>query len=119
MAELAGAKTSVQVERIGDPGKPRDDWVVVEEPLEIQIQGRSFAVTMRTPGSDRELAVGLLFAEGVIQDVADVVAIESTPRDQALTPSGSCLSVELSEPALDSWLPVSFRYPQDRGLQYQ
>ena len=32
------------------------DEVAVEEPLEIRVDGRPIAVTMRTPGEDEELA---------------------------------------------------------------
>lgn len=46
--------------------------VAVEEPLEIRVAGDTFAVTMRTPGQDRELALGLLLCEGVIHGLADV-----------------------------------------------
>ena len=42
------------------------DDVAVEEPLEIRVAGDPLAITMRTPGSDRELALGFLYAEGVI-----------------------------------------------------
>jgi len=45
---------------------PAPDDVVAEEPLEIRAQGETLAITMRTPGADRELAIGFLFAEGVI-----------------------------------------------------
>src|SRR6187549_1282395 len=41
------------------------DEVAVEEPLEIQVDGRPIAVTMRTPGHDEELALGFLISEGV------------------------------------------------------
>jgi FdhD protein len=44
----------------------RTDTVVVEEPLEIRAGDHSIAVTMRTPGSDFELAAGFLLSEGVI-----------------------------------------------------
>jgi FdhD protein len=50
----------------------RADEVVLEEPLEIRAAGETLAVTMRTPGADRELAVGFLFAEGVIGSRDDV-----------------------------------------------
>jgi FdhD protein len=44
----------------------RIDHVAVEEPLEIRVDGRPLAVTMRTPGHDAELALGFLFGEGLI-----------------------------------------------------
>jgi len=42
------------------------DEVAVEEPLEIRVDGRPLAVTMRTPGHDEELALGFLHGEGLI-----------------------------------------------------
>ena len=42
------------------------DEVAVEEPLEIRVDGRPLAVTMRTPGHDDELALGFLHGEGLI-----------------------------------------------------
>jgi FdhD protein len=43
-----------------------EDYVAVEEPLEIRVDGAPLAVTMRTPGHDEELAVGFLYTEGLI-----------------------------------------------------
>lgn len=43
-----------------------DDEVAIEEPLEIRVDGRPLAVTMRTPGHDEELALGFLYGEGLI-----------------------------------------------------
>ncbi len=44
----------------------REDYVAVEEPLEIRVAGAPLAVTMRTPGHDEELAIGFLYTEGLI-----------------------------------------------------
>ncbi|MGI8801022.1 MAG: formate dehydrogenase accessory sulfurtransferase FdhD [Solirubrobacteraceae bacterium] len=45
------------------------DDVAVEEPLEIRVDGRPLAVTMRTPGHDEELALGFLYGEALIDEV--------------------------------------------------
>ncbi len=42
------------------------DYLAVEEPLEIRIGDAPISVTMRTPGHDLELAVGFLLTEGLI-----------------------------------------------------
>jgi FdhD protein len=53
----------VKVNRV--PGGEEEDRVAVEEPLEIRINGRPIAVTMRTPGQDEELALGFCLSEGL------------------------------------------------------
>jgi FdhD protein len=52
------------------PDEP--DAVALEEPLDIRVHGDTVAVTMRTPGEDRQLAVGFLFSEGLLQCAEDV-----------------------------------------------
>jgi FdhD protein len=58
----------------------REDRLATEEPLEVRLQwpghaAERVAVTMRTPGHDFELAVGMLLAEGVLTpDALDTVA---------------------------------------------
>jgi FdhD protein len=68
-------------------GESEADELAVEEPLEIRVNGRPIAVTMRTPGHDEELAIGFLFSEGVAvvdaQPTVDLAAntIEVTVED--------------------------------------
>lgn len=52
-----------------------DDQVAVEAPLEIRVNGRGYAVTMRTPGDELDLAVGFLVSEGVIGAASDLAGI--------------------------------------------
>ena len=52
------------------------DVAAAEEPLDIRLHGRSFAVIMRTPGEDRALAAGFLLSERIISSADDVGAIE-------------------------------------------
>ena len=56
--------TSVRALRL-PAGEPADEWIPVEEPLEIRIGGEPVAVTMRTPGDDEELALGFCLTEGL------------------------------------------------------
>jgi FdhD protein len=51
------------------------DLVAVEEPLEIRLNGWRWMVTMRTPGDDGDLIVGLLASEGAIGSAAEVETI--------------------------------------------
>ncbi len=60
--------------RGGVPGI-RPDTLVAEEPLEIRLNGKPLAITMRTPGDDFALAVGFLVSEGVLGSAADVRAV--------------------------------------------
>jgi len=52
------------------------DRAAAEEPLDIRLHGRSFAVIMRTPGQDRALAAGFLLSERIIRSSDDIAAIE-------------------------------------------
>ncbi len=62
----------------------QDDWLAVEEPLEIQlITGvvenrvkKVASVTMRTPGHDEQLATGFLYTEGIIKNRQEILSVE-------------------------------------------
>jgi FdhD protein len=59
-----------------DGAREARDVAAVEEPLEVRLHDRSFAVIMRTPGADRQLAAGFLLAEGIITSADDLGAVE-------------------------------------------
>ena len=54
----------------------REERVAVEEPMEVRVNGAPFAVIMRTPGADRDLAAGFLLAEDVVRSGDEVGLIE-------------------------------------------
>jgi FdhD protein len=73
--------TNANVLTIGDGvATTRRDQLATEEPMEIRVQGRgqepvAFAVAMRTPGNDFELAAGLCKTEGIVSSPADLETI--------------------------------------------
>jgi FdhD protein len=79
---------AVEVLRLPAGGRERDR-VAVEEPLEIRIDGRPVAVTMRTPGHDEELALGFCISEGL------------EPADASPPPDLAANTVEVEAPDFD------------------
>ncbi|MEW6637098.1 MAG: formate dehydrogenase accessory sulfurtransferase FdhD [Actinomycetota bacterium] len=77
-----GSKTRTRV-RVFEDGRTRlrSDVLATEEPVEIRVVSgtdgarQTVAVTMRTPGSDFELAAGFLHGEGVVSSPEDIVRI--------------------------------------------
>lgn len=65
--------------RSGDVVTQRAETLVVEEPLEIRVNGSPITVTMRTPGSDFELAQGFLLTEGLIVERDDIATVRYCP----------------------------------------
>jgi len=60
------------------------DFVAVEEPLNIRVcfeKCEDFAIIMRTPGDDKELSLGFLYSEGVINSIHDVESIEQVKNN--------------------------------------
>lgn len=63
---------------------PGQDLLAVEEALEIRLvygaahqrTHKTISVTMRTPGNDLELAIGFLFAEGLVRGAEDVQTMQ-------------------------------------------
>jgi FdhD protein len=73
--EIAGLRNVPCRQRSGGADVAGDDRVVVEEPLELRVQGTAIATIMRTPGDDVHLSLGFFFGEGRISSAADVGAL--------------------------------------------
>jgi len=54
------------------------DFVAVEEPLEIRLNGDPLVVTMRTPGHDQELSAGFLHGEGLVENGTNILSYSAT-----------------------------------------
>jgi FdhD protein len=65
-------------------GEPEETLEVLtqEEALQIKINGKAYTITMRTPGQDKLLAIGLLFTEGVIHSPEDILSLTQLPAIQ-------------------------------------
>jgi FdhD protein len=81
-------------------GQVTRDRVAVEEPLEVRVNGASFAVIMRTPGADRDLAAGFLLAEDVIRGSEEIGAIEYC-QDVAAEGRDNTINVTVTGGAVD------------------
>src|SRR5438132_13103268 len=69
------------------------DAVVTEDPLQLLLNGQPLSVLMRTPGEDVELALGLMFAEGIARSIDEVrlvrVSAESGESSSAINVDAS------------------------------
>jgi len=107
---LSHSTTTVDIARVTREGThPTSDVVAREEPLEIRIEGRSVAITMRTPGHDTELAAGFLFTEGVIDGPDDIQAMAHV--DDPADPRGNTVDTVLAP-----GVPAGRRHAADRAL---
>lgn len=78
----------------------RDEAVAIEMPVALVFSGRSFAVMLATPTNLADFACGFALTEGVVEDLAEIEAIEicrlergvevrvEIPRDRALALDG-------------------------------
>ncbi|MBF6172135.1 formate dehydrogenase accessory sulfurtransferase FdhD [Nocardia blacklockiae] len=72
MSRVTARRKTLRVTPGGQIRRP--DTLAVEEPLELRVDGQSLTVTMRTPGSDIDLAHGFLLSENIIGAPEDIVS---------------------------------------------
>ena len=51
------------------------DFVAIEAPLEVLVNGKGRFICMRMPGMDRELAAGLCYNSGLIESACDIKGV--------------------------------------------
>jgi FdhD protein len=95
-----------------DDARERAETLVVEEPLEIRVNGTPVTVTMRTPGSDVELAQGFLLTEGVIAHRDDVLTVRYCLDAAAVSIPGSPRSSPHTYNVLDVTLSPGVLMPE-------
>lgn len=71
------------------------DRVVIEEPLEIYVNGDPYYMTMRLPGQEMELALGYCFGEGIIDSMHDVLLVRHCEEE-----AGNRVEITLEEKRL-------------------
>lgn len=85
--------SAVQVRRyIGREVEDKDDYLAVEEPLQIRLAGEDVAIAMRTPGHDSELALGFLYTENIIEGKHQVEGVHRCV-DEAGLPSPNTINI--------------------------
>ncbi|YCM45474.1 formate dehydrogenase accessory sulfurtransferase FdhD [Verrucomicrobiaceae bacterium 227] len=79
---MAKSVRECEVTRWKDDGRiTQQDFVAVEEPLQVVVDGRPLAVLMRTPDHDEVLVMGFLLTEGIISTVGQVRRIDLEAKD--------------------------------------
>src|SRR5947208_13848176 len=73
----------------------RSDLLAIEEPLQLCLYGFPLSITMRTPGSDLDLATGFLFTEGIIDGGGQVLLMRDEPGEDDSENSGDRVTIRL------------------------
>lgn len=75
----------------------RQDYLAVEEPLELRLGDTTLSITMRTPGQDLDLALGFLFTEGVIDRVDQVASLRHVETGESPRQTGNTVQIEMAQ----------------------
>src|SRR6185503_13256897 len=92
------------------------DQVAAEEPLQLSLDGKPLSIVMRTPGNDLELALGLLWAEGVIHSLDDVTRVRISAEAQENEPRVSLANDLVESNQVDVYLRSSAGHRPERSF---
>ncbi len=86
--------------------KPDGSWLrreqnlIAEEPLQICLNGEPHVTIMRTPGQDKELALGFCFTEGIIAGLSHIKLIRHCGSGAEGEAKGNEIDLILNEPPI-------------------
>ena len=75
-----------------------DDNLTVEQALQININGKPFSITMRTPGNDKELIRGLLYTEDIYRSTTNLKIKIKENKERSITEA----NIEINDALLKS-----------------
>jgi FdhD protein len=95
---MSDTTADYEVVRLDEGGlSARMEEVAHEEPLELQLDGVPFAVLMRTPGHDEDLAHGFVLTERIVERLEDVVSVRHCTTAPDPEAEGNVMRVRLRD----------------------
>lgn len=88
----------------GDALSEVPECVVEEGPLSIRVNGKPFTVTLRTPGDDRALVLGLLFSEGLVDTPEDLLSLYEDENAEGAPGAATWSAYVKARPSIDAKL---------------
>jgi len=107
---IEGSRETVTADTISAPVQTvekglfcsHSDLLTVEEPLQLCLNGSPLSITMRSPGSDLDLATGFLLTEGIIDDIAQILSMRAESAEDCFDDSSDRVTIRLKpEVAID------------------
>jgi FdhD protein len=89
------------------------DAVAREQAMQLLVDSKPLAILLRTPGSDLELALGLLHAEGVVHRLEEIASVTLAPTGQWGLDQIS-LTVQV-DPLAENVVDIHLRQPLREG----
>ncbi|MFH1090779.1 MAG: formate dehydrogenase accessory sulfurtransferase FdhD [Pseudomonadota bacterium] len=80
-------------------------WLALESALEVVVNGRAHSLLMQTPGAEKNLVVGYLYTEGLIDSPGEIGRLDFVTEEGILGLEGCRVEVDLPGLSVESGLP--------------
>jgi FdhD protein len=90
----------LKIKRLREDGSSveLEQGVITEEPLQVCLNGEPYATIMRTPGQEKELALGFCFTEGIISGLSQIRLVEHCGSGTDADNSANVVNIVLNQP---------------------